>query len=261
MKNLLPLLALFAASVVVHAQEKPTPPGPPPPGQPAPGNPRTEHGFRPDRGGFPGGENRDGRGRFFGPPGGEGPDRPMQRWLESRREQNPEEFDRLKRLHEENPEEFRRQLGQRLLQERVRRAAQNHPEVRAALDQVPPEKQKAFFQDLMDMHGGGLGEPGGFRPERGPDTSGAPDRKAGFQEVQTLVQQHRAATSPADKERLAGELRAKVGDFYRRRVKEREDQIASMEQEILKARREVEEQAKTSDQAIEGRVQSLLTAP
>lgn len=259
MKNLLPLLALLAATLAAIAQEKPAPAGPPPNGQPAAGNPRPEHGFRPDRGGIPGG---DGRGRFFGPPGGEGPDRPMQRWLESRREQNPEEFERMKRLHEENPEEFRRQLGQRLLQERVRRAAQNHPEVRAALDQIPPEKQKAFFQELFELHGG---EPGGFRPERGPDrgpdNAGGPDRKGSFLEVQNLVQRHRAAASAEEKERIAGELRAKVGDFYRRRVKEREDQIARMEQEILKARREVEEQAKTSDQAIESRVQGLLSAP
>lgn len=214
----------------------------------------------PPRGGAPNGERPFRHGGGPGPQvGGENADRPLVKWMEKRKEQNPEEFERLRKLREENPQEFRRHLLNRFSQERVSRVLEKFPDVREALQRIPPERQKDFFLALI--------EPGPFPMEGGPgngpaDGHGRPPNNEGKRElpneVRELIRQHRESTNEADKTAVAREIREHVAEFYGKRVKERQAQLERMEQELLRMRRELEEQTRNRDQAVEERVRGLL---
>ena len=240
-----PLSALILSLLVLPAAPRAEdPPGPPPRG----GEPKGERPFR--HGGGPG----------PGPQAaGDAADRPLVKWMEKRKEQNPEEFERLRKLREENPQEFRRHLLNRFSQERVRRSLDKFPDVRDALERIPMERQKEFFLTLIEPGPFPPGEPGQAPGEGGP---GRPPHEGGKRElpgeVRELIRKHREATTDAAREETRREIAAHVSEYYAKRVTERQAQLERMEQELLRMRRELEEQTRNRDQAVEERVRGLL---
>jgi hypothetical protein len=197
------------------------------------------------------------RGHRAGTPGHpEGEERPLAKWLERRKEQNPEEFERLRRLREENPGEFHRHLASRLGEQRARLALAKHPRIREALAGIPEEEQRAFFGEFF-----GPGFPSGDRERPGGDARPKPPEESRRDlppETRDLVRRHREATDPETRQALAQELRLKLNAYYQRKLQERQGQLDRMEQELLRMRRELDEQARTREEAVWQRVEGLL---
>lgn len=186
------------------------------------------------------------------PPPGDGPGTgqgdvrrehpPLQRFMEVLREQNPEEFDRLKKLREEDPEAFRRELHQRLQKERDRRGLQ----AGRAMEQQPPEDRGRMGHHLQ---AGGPGPEG--MNVRSPET----DRLE--QKSRELAQAYRVATDEVEKARLQAELKANLAESFDAREKLRHERFAQMENRIKKIRELMEQRQAQREEIINRRLKEL----
>jgi hypothetical protein len=187
-------------------------------------------------------------------------ERPLMRWLDKRREENPQEFERLQKLRNENPQEFRRQLMSRLGDERMRRVMREHPDVHKALEQVPEERRRAFFASLAESAMQPSGQEGHSFPRPGP--SGVESPPSGrfdmLREMGEPIRQYKGSQNEEEKRRIREQVKDTVSGYYDRRIKERRDGLRRMEEDLAKMRREIEDQDKLRERAIEERVTFLL---
>lgn len=220
MKKLTVLLALTAAL----AQAQPPPDAMAP--EPAPWEARQ---MPPPREGPP----PEGPG-----PGDQGGDRPpLQRFLEILRQQNPQEFDRLKNLRESDPAAFRKELHERLQQEREKRGLPGGP-----------------GDDLREHMGRRIME-GGPGPEGMNVRSPEIDRLE--KASRDLAQSYRNATGEAEKARLQAELKQNLEQAFDLREQLRRERFQQMEARVRKVREMMDQRQAQRDAIINRRLQEL----
>jgi hypothetical protein len=186
------------------------------------------------------------------PPPGDGPGAPpgdvrgkhppLQRFLEVLSEQNPEEFDRLKKLRDEDPEAFRKELHQRLQKERERRGLPGG----RGLEQPSPEERGRLGRHQQT---GGPGPEG--MNVRSPET----DRLE--QKSRDLAQAYRLSTDEAEKARLQAELKTNLAESFDLREKMRRERFAQMENRIKKVRELMEQRQAQREEIINRRLKEL----
>jgi hypothetical protein len=172
-----------------------------------------------------------------GPGDQDGERPPLQRFLEILRQQNPQEFDRLKSLRESDPAAFRKELHERLQQERDKRGLQGGP-------------------------GAGLREQMGRRMmEGGPGPDGMNVRSPEIDRLEKathdLAQSYRKATGDAEKARLQGELKQTLEQAFDLREQLRRERFEQTEARLRKVREMMEQRQAQRDAIIDRRLKEL----
>ena len=180
------------------------------------------------------------------PSGGPGEKPHIQRFLDMLRQQNPTEFDRMKKLRAEDPEAFRQELHARLQRERERRG----------IDGAPGNGQmmRGMAGDMRDRMARAMKDGG-----PGPDGMNvrSPEIDRLEQKSRDLAQAYRKAADDAEKTRLQGELKAALSEAFDLRESIRRERFAQMEARVKKVREMMDQRQAQRDAIIERRLQEL----
>jgi len=183
--------------------------------------------------------------RFAGhpgpPPSGGGPEQlhpdhrhqPIEAWFEMLRQENPEEFHRLKELLEKDPEAFRQELHRRLQQKQ--RGAH-----------APPwgggSNAYGKEQDKQRVHS---------RMRKNPKIKNAERKDA------ELAKKYLKAKDSQKKERLKKELRASLEKTFDLRTEARRNMLKPLEKKLEKLTAKLNEREAHREAIIERRMQEL----
>ncbi len=106
--------------------------------------------------------------------------RPAEHWLESIRQEDPQEFERLKKLRQESPETFSSELRKRIRERMTDRLLAQNPKLHDFVNSLPPEKRELLmdaFRQLAAGERGGGGQqirPDGERPRHRAESHRTP---------------------------------------------------------------------------------------
>jgi hypothetical protein len=205
------------------------------------------------------------RAHSFHRGGGQNEGEYIDKWLETVKQRNPDEFARMKKLRDENPEEFRRQLHQKLQDMRMKGGSlRDHPQVMDALKNLPPEERDWAMQRLQPMPPGGSfsSGAGGMGFDRGgmPDFRhiSTPEIARGEEKSRDLVKKFHDAKTEVEKQEIKKTLRDAVASTYDLREKARADQFGQIEEKIAKIRKQINEHGTKRDEIIDARVKEML---
>ena len=199
-------------------------------------------------------------GRQLSPPEDAGP-RPgfgLDFWLDRVKEQNPQEFERLKKLRGDDPEAFhaearkmiRREIGERLKRER--------PAVFAALEKLSPEDREWVFSRMQPRGGMWQGQ-GGELNRRGDGARGqgpGPGPENGEEAIRSLAKSYREADEP-NKAEIREKIRKTLTESFERRSERRRNELAQFEKRIGEMRKVVEERQANRDAIIDKRLKEI----
>lgn len=185
---------------------------------------------------------------------------PVDRWLKRLQQENPQEFEALQKLRQEDPQGFRHAMHVRLLQQRLADAVAEYPPLQQAFMSMPAEerlealKKLTFIAGPPGMHRGqgpkGMrGGPGG--PGKGPATRKLED------EAGALAQAYRKTSDPAEKEKVLGELRAKLEQIFDAREQDRLQHIERAEKEMARLKEMLENRSSRRTEIIDRRLKDL----
>ncbi len=173
------------------------------------------------------------------PPRGPGQRRPAERWLDTLRQQDPAEYQRLKELRHNNPDEFAAELRARLQARTIERTLDQAPRLREILEKLPPEERKT----LMDTFRRLAAEE--REPPSGRDSRGNPSSRR-FGERRESTREHHAE-SP----REPPQNRADIQAAYDHRTQMIEREIDRISRQLENLRQLLDERKTRRDQIIE----------
>ncbi len=242
-----------------------------------PDSPDMEQGMPPmqsPQGGGPGMNNRpnmDQRNpmRPPGPP-------PLERWMEKQKIENPAEYERLKQLQTQDPKAFRHMMLKRLNQERFRMAFKDHPQIYEAFKNLPDNERDEILRKLTQAgpQGGqpmqgqlgqgqpGQGQPGQGQPMQGQPAQGRPEMinpevKQLTDETMELSRSYHEAPSAEMREKIRGELRAKLEVLFDAREKDRQANVERMEGEMNRLKDALKQREENRDTIIDERLNEM----
>lgn len=166
----------------------------------------------------------------------------VERWLETVKESDPDEYQRLTELRDENPAAFRVETRQRLHDARLmRRMREDHPDLHERLTAMPREERDRMRQALRSAY---MDDP--MRSARHRRTMHLDMRRN--ETVRALIERWRIAETPEEQEEVRSELRAHLGDVFDQHTEEQEEDIRRAEEQLERLRQiHAERQGKRDD--------------
>jgi len=248
------LMAALAVTGVARAQEEPPPPdteaffGEPPPDDmlmpPPAGEPPPEQA--PPEPGGPG----------DGPP-------PVEQWLQHLQQENPAEFESLRKLREDDPQAFRHALHRRLLEQRLTDAVAAYPKLQEAFQSMPEEERIEALRKLIHIAGppGMRRGPGGKGPGFQGMRGGGPGKGSAVRKLEEeageLARSYQKADDEAAREKIKAELRAKLEQVFDTKEQERLQHIERAEKEMTRLKEMLETRRASRDEIIDRRLKDL----
>lgn len=179
----------------------------------------------------------------------------LQEWMQTLREENPEEYQRLARLMEEDPRAFHDALRARLTRERLDRAVRDDPELRRILQTLAPADRALLREKVSAM----------LAP-RGPGPGPAPESPTreplpSEESLQPLKETYREAESEAARENIRQAVRDALSERFEIREARYRARIESLQEEIRKLEAALQQRAEWKDAIIERRLQRFLETP
>ncbi len=80
--------------------------------------------------------------------------RPAEHWLENIRKEDPDEFERLRKLRQESPESFSGELRKRIRERMLERLVEQDPRLHEFVKTLPPEKQEMLMEAFRQLSAG-----------------------------------------------------------------------------------------------------------
>ena len=203
-------------------------------------------------------------------------------FLETLRQEDPEEFERLKQLRTEDPAAFKREIRRRRGQRApgagprgdgpgARRGGQGMMRPGDGMG-PPPDGGRRFFEQLRNENPEQFQElmrlreraPGEFREalkglleKRGSNVPGRKRRSEAEQKCLELSRLHRETTDPAEKKRIESELREAVETAFDERLAQQKARLKAMEDSLAQMREAVDKREEKRALVCEERVKWL----
>lgn len=164
-----------------------------------------------------------------GPEGQPGMPPPVQLLMQHWQKQNPEEFERMKKLREEDPQAFREELHRKLQEARKERGGRR-----------------------MDGEFGrpGAGPGGDFDP-------GNPQMKIAEDKIRDLAQAWRSAATDEEKQQVKADLVSALNQAFDLREQVRRERLAQMEKKLAELRSNIEQRSAQRQAIIDKRLGEL----
>ncbi len=189
----------------------------------------------------------------------------IDKWLDSLKQRNPAEFERMKKLRDDNPEEFRKQVHQKWQDLRMKSGGlREHPQVVEAFKNLSPSDREWVMQRLTQPApgenfpgGGSMGfDRGGFGDFKHATT---PEIAKADAKARDLAKQYREAQNGDAKNAMKKELRDTLANVFDLREKVRVDQLKQIEDKVEKIRKQIGESKSKRDEIIDGRVKEFIS--
>ncbi|MEM7391361.1 MAG: hypothetical protein AAF492_03355 [Verrucomicrobiota bacterium] len=195
--------------------------------------------------------NRD--RRFHGPPRGSGGRLDgwyLEKWMKQIQANDPDFFQKMQAMREKDPREFYKALRERLTKHRFEHLMKHDPELKEAVDQIPPKARKKIMS-MLSKSGG----PPFMGPPRGSPEKGSAEQE---ERSKQLARDYREASTDEDRQRLRDALKQEIVAVYDARREERLKALRRMEEEISRIKASIEDRDQHRDDIIQQRLEQLL---
>jgi hypothetical protein len=162
---------------------------------------------------------------------------------------DPEEFERLQKMHSENPEAFREALREKVRTGRAATLERRFPQLYEAVMSLPPKDREWAISRLLE------GGPQG--PGRDASRFRSPEMEALENKAAELARSYRRATGEDEKARIRRELRAVLAEGFDRREELRTREVQEMQRRMAALAGELENRKAKRDEIIDRRLKEL----
>ncbi|NCC50428.1 MAG: hypothetical protein EOM20_04345 [Spartobacteria bacterium] len=190
---------------------------------------------------------------------------PVRQWLNQLQQDQPEEYEKMKRMLAENPRQFHAILRNRVQQQRVRQALAAYPSLLEAYTTLDPQDQKVLVEIL-------------YQPPHQRDPQDRNSRKKHRKKLREqrnadnelteldadtkeLAAAYHTTEDIQAREQITSELRAKLEQLFDLRNQDRIDQIQKLETKISALKERMELRDSRRDQIVERRLEELTQDP
>ncbi len=155
----------------------------------------------------------------------------VERWLEKLKHENPAEYERMRRLRDENLPAFREEMRNKFKNELLMRLQREHPALYESLMNGPEHDREWLLDRLLRPN-----PQGNVQPKNDLGGPRAPPPDENEEKVRQLAQNYRAATDPAEKDKIRAEIRSELNKSFDLRMQHRQAEVEGFEKRIAEMR-------------------------
>lgn len=179
------------------------------------------------------------------------------RWLDTLRAENPEQYQKYAALRDEDPEAFRECLSAELARKKMTDCLKSCPAVYASFMELPDEEQIRLATAC-------LAHPHGRDPHRrhGPDDPDSPRRNHKAHDIKAfreMIQQYNQTEDPAAKETLRLQILEQIGKRFDERIEERRTHLQQLTRQLTAFQEKLDQQVKNRDTLVQERFDRLTS--
>ena len=181
------------------------------------------------------------------------------RWMDTLRQENPEQYQKFMALRDEDPDAFRDQLSAQLDRKRMQECLKAFPAINDCYTALSEDEQTRMATACF-------ARPPMMRPpEEGAschakrNREGCADRKEAMKNFHALIGQYKQTDDPATREALHAQILTLIGRRFDERTEERKQHLQQLSGQLDIFREKLDQRVKNRDQIIEERFERLIS--
>ncbi len=182
--------------------------------------------------------------------------RPLERWMASLKEEDPDEYERLENIRRTDPLAFREEIRERVREMRLfQRLRRQHPELHEFLREQPRNERRHMMRYLRGMHD----DPNEAVSPRHRRSADEPEIKSVESDIRRMVRDYRMEEDPGRRDMIRNGLKDEIERLYDIREAQQLERIKAMEERLDQLKQDLIRDREKRDMHIESFLDELLS--